>query len=107
MIEAFKTHINYITMRGFRPSFNIIDNVASKAIIFYSQEKNIRMQLFEPHTHQVNASEREIQSFKNNFFVGLSLGDKPLHPIPRLTQSPLDIKTQPTALCIPGIGRDT
>jgi hypothetical protein len=32
MIEAFQKNISYLTRRGFKPSFNIIDNVASKAI---------------------------------------------------------------------------
>ena len=41
MIEAFQTHIKYITNIGFKPSFNIIDNVVSKAIKFYLQEENI------------------------------------------------------------------
>ena len=31
-IEDFQTHVKYITKRGFKPSFNIIGNVASKAI---------------------------------------------------------------------------
>ena len=43
-IEAFKNHIKYITKRRFKPSFNIIDNVTSKAIKVYPQEENILMQ---------------------------------------------------------------
>ena len=35
MIESFQTHIRYITKRGSKPSLNIIDNVASKAIKVY------------------------------------------------------------------------
>ena len=38
MIKAFQTHIKYITKRGFKPSFNIIDNVVSKEIKVYLQE---------------------------------------------------------------------
>ena len=56
MIEAFQTHIKYITKRGFKPSFNIIDYVALKAIKVYLQEENIQMQSVEPHNHQVNAA---------------------------------------------------
>ena len=32
MVEAFKMNIEYLSKRGFKPEFNIIDNVASKAI---------------------------------------------------------------------------
>ena len=58
MIKAFQTHIKYITKRGFKPSFNITNNVESKAIKVYLQEENTQMQLVEPHNHQVNVAER-------------------------------------------------
>ena len=58
MIDDFQTHIKYITKIGFKPCFNIIDNVASKAIKIYLQEEKIQMQLVEPHNYQVNAVER-------------------------------------------------
>ena len=54
MIKAFQTHIKYIGKRGSKPSFNIIDNVASKAIKVYLQEDNIQIQLVEPYNHRVN-----------------------------------------------------
>ena len=56
MIEYFQTHTKYITKIGFEPSFNIIDNVASKSIKVYLQEENIQIQLVETHNHQVNAA---------------------------------------------------
>ena len=75
MIKAFQTHIKYITKRGFKPSFDIIDNVESKAIKVYLQEENTQMQLVEPHNHQVNAVERSIQTFNNNSIAGISIGE--------------------------------
>ena len=69
MIDAFQNYIKYITKRGFKPCFNIIDNVASKAIRIYVQEGKIQMQVVKPHNHQVNAAERAIQTFKNNFIA--------------------------------------
>ena len=76
MISAFKKNITYLTKRGFKPSFNIIDNVASKAIKEYLEEEDIQMQAVEPHNHRVNAAERAIQTFKNHFIAGLSIGDE-------------------------------
>ena len=76
MIKYFQNHIKYITKRGFKPSLNIIDNVASKAIKFYLQEENTQMKLFEPHNHQVNAEEREIQTSNNHFIDGISIGEE-------------------------------
>ena len=41
MIDAFQTLIKYIAKRCFKPCFNIVDNVASKAIKLHLQiEKN-------------------------------------------------------------------
>ena len=74
MIDDFQTHIQYITKRGFKPSFNINDNVESKAIKVYLQEKNPQMQWVEYHNHHLYSSEREIQILKNNFIAGLSIG---------------------------------
>ena len=39
------------------------------------------MQLFEPHNHQVNAAEREIQTFKNHLISGLSTGREKFNTI--------------------------
>ena len=65
IIEAFQTHIKYITKRGLKPSFNIIDNLVSKEIKVYLQEQNIHMQLVEPHNHQFNAVD---MAFKTSQF---------------------------------------
>ena len=62
MINAFQTHIKYIT--NFKPCFNTIDNVASKVIKVYLQEDNIQIQLVEPHHYRVNTTERVIHNFK-------------------------------------------
>ena len=62
MIKAFQTHTKYTTKRGSKPSFNIIDNVVSKAIKVYLQEENIQMKLVEPHNHQVIVVYRAIHT---------------------------------------------
>ena len=41
MIRAFKENMEYLEGRGFKPSFNIIDNVASKAIRAYLKKEKI------------------------------------------------------------------
>ena len=72
LVAAFKTQVKYLSKRGFKPRFNIIDNAASKAIKKYLEEAQIGLQLVEPHNHRVNAAERAIQTFKNHFIAGLS-----------------------------------
>ena len=61
----------YLTKIGFKPVFNIIEKVVSKAVKKYLEEDKIRIQLVEPKTHHVNAAECAIQIFKNRTIVGL------------------------------------
>ena len=70
MVRVFKAQIKYLTKRGFKPSFNIIDNVASKAVRAYLESEDVDVQLVEPHNHRVNAAERAVQTFKNLFISG-------------------------------------
>jgi len=74
MVQAFR-EVEYVTKHGFKPVFNVIGNVASKAVKAYLQSENIDLQLVEPHNHRVNAAECAIQTFKNHFIAGLSTSD--------------------------------
>ena len=72
IIKVFKENISYLTKRGFKRCFNILDNIASKAIIeFLKEECSIGIQVVEPHNHTVNAAERAIRTFKSHFIAGL------------------------------------
>ena len=52
IIEVFREKLEYLKKRGFKPRFNILDNIASKAIIKYlKEEAEIGVQLVEPHNH--------------------------------------------------------
>ena len=59
-VEAFKTNIEYLKKRKFKPVFIIIDNVATKAVKSYLEDEGIKMQLVEPSNHRSNAAERAI-----------------------------------------------
>ena len=76
MMTAFKENIEYLAEGGFKPVFNIIDNIASKAIRAYLKEAKVGLQLVEPNNHIANAGERVIQTFKNHFISGLCIGDR-------------------------------
>ena len=64
-------NITYLTKRGFKPVFNIIDNEASKSVKKYLEEENAIIQLVGPHNYYINAAERVIQTFKNHTIAGL------------------------------------
>ena len=72
IIGKYKETIDYLTKRGFKPRFNILDNIASKAIVTYLKEEcKIGIQLVEPHNHRANPAERAIRTFKSHFIAGL------------------------------------
>jgi len=75
VVETFKHNIEYLTTRGFKPSFNIMDNVASKTVQTYLTKEKMKLQLVEPHKHRVNATKCSIQTFKNHLIAGLSTVD--------------------------------
>ena len=70
-VEAFKTNIEYLKKRNFKPFFNIIDNVATKAVKSYLEDEGIKMQLVEPHDNRSNAEYWAIQTFKNHTIAGI------------------------------------
>ena len=51
MVEALKTYITYLSARGFKTVFKIMDNVESKAIKNYLEKEDTKIQLVEPHNH--------------------------------------------------------
>ena len=67
VVVAFKENIEYLSERGFKPVFNIIDNLVSKMTRAYLKQQKVGIQLVEPHDHRTNAAERAIQTFKNHF----------------------------------------
>jgi len=75
IVRVFKEKVEYLAKRGFKPKFNIMDNVASKAVQKFLEEEDIKLQLVEPHNHRVNAAEQAIQTFKNLFIGGISVCD--------------------------------
>ena len=80
MFETLKK-VEYLSARGFKPEYNVMDNVASKSIWTYLKKENIKLQLVKPHSHRVNASKHAIQTFKNHFISGLCISNKALPTI--------------------------
>ena len=55
MVAAFKENIEYLEERGFKPVFNVIDNISSKAIRAYLKEAKVGLRLVEPNDHRASA----------------------------------------------------
>jgi hypothetical protein len=80
-MRAFNHIHQYLTMRGFTPTHQRLDNEASTAFKNNLRQKGIDYQLVPPHNHRRNAAERAIQTFKNHFISILCGTDKrfPMH----------------------------
>ena len=76
IVECLKKNITYLSKRGFKPLYNIIDNVVTKAMKTYIESKRIKVQFVTPYDHIVNAAERAIQTFKNHTISGLCICDE-------------------------------
>ena len=67
---------DYLTDRGLKPKFNVMDNEAITAINKLLTQRDSKFLLVKPHNHHVNAAERAICTFKNHFITGLCTVDK-------------------------------
>jgi hypothetical protein len=85
-IRAYTKIYDELTSKGLKPSFQIMDNEASKALKLFLHSKDIQFQLVPPNVHRQNAAERAIQTFKNHFVAMLCSTDKnfPMHLWDRL-----------------------
>ena len=67
MVAAYQDIYKYLESVNQKPTLNVTDNEASKAVQNYIKSKDVDWQLVEPDNHRVNAAKRAIQTFKNHF----------------------------------------
>jgi hypothetical protein len=75
ILEAYTKNFKYLVSKGFKPKVNVMDNQATKAIKAYLTPQQVTLPLVEPHNHRVNAAERAIQTFKNQFIGAIGTTD--------------------------------
>ena len=75
IFNAYKTHFEMLTLKGYKPKVNAMDNQATKFIKKFLTDNECKLQLVEPHNHRVNAAERAIQTFKDAFIATLATTD--------------------------------
>jgi hypothetical protein len=85
-VKAYDRVHQELTIKGFKPKLQTLDNEASTALKNLFTVNDIAYQLVPPHCHRRNAAERAIRNFKENFVAGLSSVDPsfPLHLWDRL-----------------------
>jgi hypothetical protein len=70
-VKAYDSIHQELTVKGFKPKLQTLDNEASAALKNFFTVNNIAYQLVLPHCHRRNAAERAIRTFKEQFVAGL------------------------------------
>jgi hypothetical protein len=86
-VKAYDTVHQELTVKGFKPTLQTLDNEASTALNNFFTVNDIDYQLVPPHCHRRNAAERAIRTFKEQFVAGISSVEPtfPLHLWDRLS----------------------
>jgi hypothetical protein len=63
-VKAYDSVHQKLTVKGFKPKFQTLDNEASTAVKTFFTVNDIAYQLVPPHCHRRNAAERAIRTFK-------------------------------------------
>ena len=71
-MQFYEDMYDYLKARNCKPKLNIMDNKASTAVKRYITNVNVNYERVKPYNNRVNAAERAIHTFKNNFVAGLS-----------------------------------
>jgi hypothetical protein len=71
-VKAYDTVHQELTVKGFKPKLQTLDNEASTALKNFFTVNDISYQLVPPHCHRRNAAESAIRTFKEHFVAGLS-----------------------------------
>jgi hypothetical protein len=85
-VKSYYSIHQELTVKGFKPKLQTLDNEASAALKNFFTVNDIAYQLVPPHCHRRNAAERAIRTFKEHFVAGLSSFDPyfPMHLWDRL-----------------------
>jgi hypothetical protein len=80
-VRAYDTIHQELTVKGFKPKVQTLDNEASAALKNFFTINDIAYQLVPPHCHRRNAAERAMRTFEEHFVAGLFSVDPsfPLH----------------------------
>jgi hypothetical protein len=74
-VKAYDTIHQDLTVKGFKPKLQTLDNEALAALKVFFTANDVDYQLVPPRCHRRNAVERAIRTFKEPFVAGLSSVD--------------------------------
>jgi hypothetical protein len=74
-VKAYDTIHQELTVKGFKPKLQTLDNEASTALKHFFSANDVDYQLVLPHCNRRNTAECAIRTFKEHFVAGLSSVD--------------------------------
>jgi hypothetical protein len=74
-VKAYDSIHQELTIKGFKPKLQTLDNETSTASKNFFTAQNIDYQLVPPHCDRHNAAERAIRTFKEHVVAGISSVD--------------------------------
>jgi hypothetical protein len=74
-VKAYGTIHQELTVKGFKPKLQTLDNEASATLKNFFTVNDMAYQLVPPHCHRLNAAECAISTFKEHFVAGISSVD--------------------------------
>ena len=80
MAKAHEQVYDYLTLRGLKPKFEILDNECFAELVRLMEKQEISFQLVPSYLHQANAAERAIRTWKNHF-ISILCGLNPRFPL--------------------------
>jgi hypothetical protein len=69
-VNAYGSIHQELTVKGFKPKLQTLDNEASTDLKNFFTAQNIDYQLVPPHCHRRNAAERAVREFKEHLWPG-------------------------------------
>ena len=86
LIRATRVLHAYLSDRGLTPQYQMLDNECPGGLKTFLRDSSVKLQLVPLYLHRTNASERAIQTYKDNLISDLSSckTNSPLHLWDRL-----------------------
>jgi hypothetical protein len=100
-VKAYDTIHQEVTVKGFKPQLQTLDNEASTALKNFLTTNDIAYQLVPPQWHRHNAAEHAIRTFKEHFVAGLSSIEALISTalVGKTTESPPNLETTSATVC--------
>ena len=77
ILRVFDKVYRKLTIRGIKPTFHVMDNEASSAIMdWLKRVKQVDAQKVSPHNHRANVAERMIETGKHHLISGIAGTDE-------------------------------